>query len=190
MKLYIILGSTRQGRKSDIVANWIKSRADTNTALKAEGIEVELIDLRDWVLPFLDAAESPSSGKYPEGIIQDWGTKIDAADGFLIVTPEYNHGYSAVLKNAFDVIFKEWNGKPVAFVSYGWSASGARAIEQLRQVVAELKMFALRESVSLSIPQIIKSDGSIEVGDAVNKSADGMIAELGRWISIMKKARE
>jgi NAD(P)H-dependent FMN reductase len=190
MKLSIILGSTREGRVGDKFSNWIKGRADSNAALKNAGIEVELIDLRDWAMPFFNSPTTPLSGIYPEGITQEWAKKIGESDGFVVVTPEYNHGYSAVLKNAFDVINKEWNYKPVVFVGYGWSAAGARAVEQLRQVVAELKMYGLRESILISMPSVMKEAGAIAIDDTTNKSADAMLAEIARWIPVMKKTRE
>jgi NAD(P)H-dependent FMN reductase len=111
--IYIILGSTREGRKGEKVAKWVHSVAASRSDL-----DIELVDLRDWSLPFVHNADTPASGKYNVET-QKWADKIAQADGFLIVTPEYNHGYPAVLKNALDHLYAEWNGKPVAFVSYG-----------------------------------------------------------------------
>lgn len=108
------------------------------------------MDLRDYPLPFFNDATSPSQrgGKYPESAIQKWADKIAAADAFIIVSPEYNHGYPGVLKNALDSICPEWANKPVGFLSYG-SAGGARSIEQLRQVVIELGMLPIKNSINL-----------------------------------------
>lgn len=94
-----------------------------------------------------DSPMPPLTGQYPEGKVTEWAKKIASYDGFLIVTPEYNHGYPAVLKNALDQIYKEWNGKPVAFVGYGATSGGIRAIEQLRQVVIELRMIPFKDDV-------------------------------------------
>ena len=152
IKIKIILGSTRQGRFGERPANWI------NDELKNwEGVEAELIDLRDHPMPFLDSPISPSmmNMKYPHSVVQKWSEKINEADAFIIVSPEYNHGYSAVLKNAMDWLSPEWSRKPIGFVSYG-SVGGGRAIEQLRQVVIELGMVPIRKSIHLNWDLILK----------------------------------
>ncbi|HTX19838.1 MAG TPA: NAD(P)H-dependent oxidoreductase, partial [Bacteroidota bacterium] len=109
-----------------------------------------MIDLRDWQLPMYDEPISPVSNKgiYTNPIGRKWADKIGEADGYIIVTPEYNHGYPAVLKNAIDWVFQEWRRKPVGFVSYG-NLGGARVIEQLRQVVIELQMLPIRNAVHI-----------------------------------------
>src|SRR5579872_3399556 len=130
LKIQVIIGSTRQGRFSEKPAQWIFEEAKKKT-----GLEVELLDLRDYPMPFFNEPMSPSrvEGKYPNEAVQKWAKKIAEADGYIIVSPEYNHGYPAVLKNAMDSIYKEWNNKSVGFVSYG-SVGGGRAVEQLRLV--------------------------------------------------------
>lgn len=145
IKIKIIIGSTRQNRFSDKPANWI-----FNEAKKLKDVGVELLDLRDYPMPFFDDATSPSmtNGQYSNETIQKWAEKINDGDAFIIVAPEYNHGYSAVLKNALDVIYPEWNKKPVGFVSYG-GALGARVVEQLRQVAVELQMAPIRNAVHI-----------------------------------------
>lgn len=145
IKLKIISGSTRQGRFSERPAAWIYEEAK-----KLEGVEAELLDLRDYPMPFLDSPMVPSmaQGKYDNETVQKWAAKISDGDAFIVVTPEYNHGYPAVLKNAMDVLYPEWNRKPVGFVSYG-SALGARSVEQLRQVAVELQMAPVRHAVHI-----------------------------------------
>ena len=115
-------------------------------------------------MPFFDAPMSPSmmGKKYQNEIVQRWSAKIDEADGYVIVSPEYNHGYSGVLKNAMDSISPEWYRKPVGFVSYG-SAGGARAIEQLRQVVIELKMIPINKSIHIPWEFIMKAMNNKEI---------------------------
>ena len=145
LNLHVIIGSTRQNRFSEKPAHYVFDELQ-----KQEGIEAELVDLRDWPLPFFDEPVSPSAnkGNYSNELAKKWAAKVGEADGFIIVTPEYNHGYPAVLKNALDWVFPEWKGKPVGFVSYG-NAGGARSVEQLRQVVIELYMHPIRNAIHL-----------------------------------------
>ena len=146
MKIKIILGSTRQGRVSEVIGKWVMEQAK-NVA----GLELELLDLRDFPLPFFDEPVSPSQIKEPyiNPAVVKWIAKIAEGEAFIVVTPEYNHGYSADLKNALDYVYKEWNGKKIGFVGYG-SVGAARAIEQLRQVVIELQMYPVRNAVHIT----------------------------------------
>lgn len=141
----VIVGSTRINRFSEKPARYVFDELG-----KEESIVPELIDLRDWALPFFDEPISPaaSKGVYVNGLGKRWADKVGEMDGFIMVTPEYNHGYPAVLKNALDWVFSEWNGKPVGFVSYG-GVGGARAVEQLRQVVIELRMHPIRNAIHI-----------------------------------------
>jgi len=145
IKVKVIIGSTRPNHFSEKPASWIYEETQ-----KREGVAAELLDLRDYSMPFFDQPISPamSGGKYANDVVKTWAGKIKDGDAFIIVTPEYNHGYPAVLKNALDSIFQEWNKKPVGFVSYG-NAGGARSVEQLRQVVIELQMFPIRNAIHL-----------------------------------------
>ena len=145
LKIHIIIGSTRQNRFSEKPARYIFDELK-----KKEDIQVELIDLRDWPLPFYDEPISPAmnKGNYLSGLGKKWAAKVGEADCYIMITPEYNHGYTAVLKNALDWVSPEWKGKPVGFVSYG-SLGGARSIEQLRQVVIELAMHPIKNSIHL-----------------------------------------
>jgi len=197
IKIKIIIGSTRQGRFSEKPAVWIFEEAK-----KLKGVDVELLDLRDYPMPFFDDTISPlmAKGNYSNEIVKKWAEKINDADAFIIVTPEYNHGYPAVLKNALDVIYQEWNKKPVGFLSYG-GAGGARVIEQLRQVAIELQMVPIRNSIHIP-PDIffsaIKDKGSTDpkemfkpireraFGDPVERFFD----ELIWWAKILKEARQ
>ncbi len=145
LKIQVIIGSTRENRFSEKAASWIFEEAK-----KRPELEVELVDLRDYDLPFFDQPMSPkmSDGKYTNEIAKKWADKIGEADGYIIVSPEYNHGYSAVLKNALDWVYKEWNQKPVGFVSYG-GVGGARAVEQLRLVAIELQLMPIHTSINI-----------------------------------------
>ncbi len=145
LSIHVIIGSTRRNRFSEKPAGYVFDELK-----KEEGVQPELIDLRDWPLPFFDEPITPTriNGNYSVEIAKRWAAKVGEADAFIIVTPEYNHGYPAVLKNAIDWVFPEWSRKPVGFVGYG-NAGGARAIEQLRQVVIEMQMLPLRIAVHI-----------------------------------------
>lgn len=133
----VIIGSTRQGRAADAVVQWLKQylvSTDERTFV--------WLDLREYHLPFLD-----EESEHP--MVQKWREAVSSCDRFIIVTPEYNHGYSGVLKNAIDTLKEEWFDKKVGFVSYGGIAAGSRAVEQLRQVVVELRMIPVRDSVHI-----------------------------------------
>jgi NAD(P)H-dependent FMN reductase len=144
MLIQVITGTTREGRFSERVTEWVAQYLRTHT-----DFEVEPVDLRDHPLPFFDA---PPPAKAPREYAIDaaarLGVTLDRADGYVIVTGEYNHGYPAVLKNAMDWTFVEWIRKPVAFVGWG-NVGGARAIEQLRQVAVEFEMAPLRHAVHI-----------------------------------------
>jgi NAD(P)H-dependent FMN reductase len=143
--IQVILGSTRQGRTGDKVAGWFMQHATAR-----DDLDVELVDLADWPLPFFDSPVPPAFAPSTDPRTLAWAAKVAEADGYVLVTPEYNHGYPAVLKNALDHLYGEWNGKPVGFVGYGGPGGGVRAVEQLRQVVVELSMFPLRHQVVLA----------------------------------------
>jgi NAD(P)H-dependent FMN reductase len=186
-KIKVILGSTRQGRFGDQPAKWIAAKA------KAKGLDVEILDLRDYPLPFFDEAMSPTmaatrEGAYPYPTSAKWTAKIAEADGFIMIAAEYNHGYTAVLKNAIDYVSREWNKKPVAFVGYG-SVGGARAIEQLREVAIELQMTPVRAAVHISnFWNLLDEKGQIKM-ESFEASGDAMLDQLIWWTDTLKEAR-
>ncbi len=188
IKIKVILGSTRQDRFSDKPAGWILEKVK-----KLEGVEAELLDLRDYPMPFFDEPVSPSmSPGYDHPVVKKWAAKIAEADAYIIVTPEYNHGYSAVLKNALDYVYREWNCKTVGFVSYG-SVLGARAVEQLRQVAVELQMAPIRNSVHLPGPWTFElENGSLKTGsfESFEDAAKHFLDQLLWWAKALKTARE
>ena len=144
LKVGIIVGSTRPGRKAAVVAKWVydilKSRQDA---------EFEIVDIEDYKLPLLDEPVPPSMRQYSQAHTKTWSAKIDLLDAYIFVTPEYNHSTSAALKNAIDFLFHEWNNKAAGFVGYG-SAGGVRAVESLRLVMGEIKVADVRAQVVLS----------------------------------------
>jgi NAD(P)H-dependent FMN reductase len=187
LKIKVILGTTRQQRLGEQPAKWIADKA------KAKGLDVEILDLRDYPLPFFDEAMSPTmaamKGAYPYPVSVKWTEKIGEADGFIMTVAEYNHGYAAVLKNAFDYVSKEWNKKPVAFVGYG-SVGGARAVEQLRQIVAEQQMVSIRAAVHMVNPWGLLDDKGVLNMSSFDASADAMLDQLVWWADALKVARD
>jgi NAD(P)H-dependent FMN reductase len=144
-RIGIIIGSTRPGRNGEAVARWVYDVAAQRT-----DAEFELVDLLDYKLPHLDEAYPPSLGQYTQPHTLEWANAIASFDGFVMVTPEYNHSTSGALKNAIDFLYGEWNNKAVGFVSYG-SVGGTRAVEHLRLIAAELQMADVRSQVALSL---------------------------------------
>ncbi|WP_028805874.1 NADPH-dependent FMN reductase [Streptomyces sp. 142MFCol3.1] len=173
-KIGIILGSTRPGRNGEAVARWVHEVASKRT-----DAEFELVDLLDYKLPHLDEALPPSLGQYSQPHTQAWASKIASFDGFVMVTPEYNHSTSGALKNAIDYLFAEWNNKAVAFVGYG-GLGGARAVEHLRLIAGELQMADVRSQVSLSLFHDFENFSVFKPGDfqleALNTTLDQVLA--------------
>lgn len=145
LSIKVIVGSTREGRFGDKAAAWIAEELK-----KEPDVSVETLDLRDYDMPFFNEAETPSykTKPYENEAVARFTQKIAEGDAYVIVTPEYNHSTSGVLKNALDWVYPEWNRKPVGFVGYG-SVGGARAIEQLRLMAIELQMAPVREAVHM-----------------------------------------
>lgn len=145
LRIAIIIGSTRPGRNGEAVAKWVYEIAQ-----RREDAEFELVDIKDYNLPLLDEPVPPSLGQYTKDHTKSWAAKIDSFDGYVFVTPEYNHGTSGALKNAIDYLYREWNNKAAGFVGYG-SSLGARAVEHLRLVMGELQVADVRAQVGLSL---------------------------------------
>jgi NAD(P)H-dependent FMN reductase len=184
--LKIIIASTRPGRKGPLIGSWIFELAKQNTAF-----EVTVLDLAIINLPFFDEPHHPRLKHYQHEHTKNWSKIIDSADAFIIVTPEYNYGYPAPIKNALDFLYHEWNYKPVAFVSYGGVAAGTRCVQMLKQVVTEQKMMPLVESVNVPFFMNYISEGEEFVpDDGINKSADTMLSELLKWTEALKTMRK
>lgn len=188
LQIKVIAGSTREGRFSDQAANWIT--AELNKA----GVTAEMLDLRDYEMPFFNEAVSPlyKSEPYRNEAVARFTKKIAAGDAFVLATPEYNHGTSGVLKNALDWVYQEWNNKPVAFVSYG-SGGGARAVEQLRQVAIELQMAPIRNAVHIPgeqyFPVLFGKGTAADLFSAQSEKAAALITQLIWWTRALKIAR-
>ena len=173
-RIGIILGSTRPNRNGEQVAKWVY-----DIASQRGDAEFELVDLRDYPLPHLDEPLPPAMGQYQNEHTRQWADKIASFDGFVIVTPEYNHSTSGVLKNAIDYLYAEWNNKAVGFVSYG-SVGGARAVEHLRLVAGELQMADVRQQVALSLLTEFENFSVLKPGDYSLASLNTLLDQVIR----------
>jgi NAD(P)H-dependent FMN reductase len=182
-RIGIILGSTRPNRNGEQVAKWVLELASGR-----DDAEFELVDLRDYPLPHLDEPLPPSLGQYANDHTKQWAAKIASFDGFVIVTPEYNHGTSGVLKNAIDFLYAEWNNKAVGFVSYG-SVGGARAAEHLRLVAGELQMADVRQQVALSLMTEFENFSVFTPGEYNLQALETMLDQVIAWSAALEPLR-
>lgn len=188
-RIQVILGSTRAGRFGERAAAWAIDRLRRRDDLAAE-----LVDLRDYPMPFYEQSRPPAYGHrdYPPEVAR-WAEKVEQADGYLVVTSEYNHGYPAVLKNALDQVFPELNRKPIAFVGYG-NSGGARAIEQLRLVAVELELAPLRHAVHI-LPALMlpareaPEPFDVELFASLDERLDRAATDLVWWANALARAR-
>ncbi len=167
------------------------AREVLRVAQQIPGPSAALVDLRDWPLPFFQEKASLSELDHAEHpVAQAWAAHVAQADGYIIVTPEYNHGYPAVLKNALDYAYDEWAKKPVAFVSYGGLAAGTRAVEQLRLVAIDLSMVPIHDTVAVPlIKKLVDDDGILHDAHFAER-VSAMLQSLVWWMQMLKAARE
>ncbi|MBI3296996.1 MAG: NAD(P)H-dependent oxidoreductase [Elusimicrobia bacterium] len=186
LKIAIVVGSTRPGRKADAVASWVLTSAQ-----KRGDARFEVVDIQDFGLPLLDEPIPPAAaaGQYSKPHSKAWAAKIDGFDAFVFVSPEYNHGTSGALKNALDFLYKEWNDKAAGFVAYG-GAGGVRAVEQLRLVAAELQMATVRDQVALSLRSDFERYVLLRPRAHQEKALGAMLDELVAWGGALKQVRE
>jgi NAD(P)H-dependent FMN reductase len=179
LQLAIIIGSTREGRWGDKVAHWFASEARRRPDLLVDVIDLAEVDIPA-VLPMRHTPD-----------VQAYAERIDRADAFVVVTPEYNHSYPASLKQAIDVLNAPWRRKPVAFVSYGGLSGGLRAVEHLRQVFAELHATTIRETVSLHRhPLLFDDSGALVEPSGPAEATKVMLDDLVWWASALRTARD
>jgi len=185
----VIVGSNRPGRFSEKPAHWIMQQLN-----KRDGVDARLLDLRDYPMPFFDQPATPATpgrADFEHEVVQKWTAAIGQSDGFVFVTPEYNYGPAAVLKNAIDWVYAEWNRKAACFVSYG-NVGGARGVQQLRQTVIELQVAPIRASVHIPVATLIAHyrGGDVDAGLAeLEAPATAMIDQLLWWTAALKTAR-
>lgn len=182
-KIAIILGSVRPGRNGEAVARWVLDQAR-----KRGDAEYDLVDLKDVALPLLDESAPPSFGQYAHPHTRAWATTVDSYDGFVLVTPEYNHSTSGALKNAIDFLYTEWNNKAAGFVGYG-SVGGARAIEHLRGIMAEVQVATVRNTVMLSLFTDFKDFSTFTPADLHQDAVDAMLDQVVAWSEALKPLR-
>ena len=186
-RIGIVIGSTREGRFGEKPAHWIHEIAKQRT-----DVEVELIDLRDHPLPFFNEPMSPAWAPVKNEAARRWADKLATLDGLIVVTPEYNHGPSAVLKNAFDYAYKEFIRKPIGFVGYG-GVGAARAVEQLRLVAVELQMAPVRNAVHIGMVEFLgiwQQGKSFDDFPHLAQAADAMLDDIAWWANALKGARQ
>jgi NAD(P)H-dependent FMN reductase len=185
----VIVGSTREGRFSEKPAHWILQHLK-----KRDGVDARLLGLRDFPMPFFDQPVTPATPGRPafeHEVVQKWTAAIAQSDGFVFVTPEYNYGPAAVLKNAIDWVYPEWHRKAACFVSYG-SAGGVRSVQQLRQTVIELQLAPIRSSVHIPVATLMAHyrGGDVDRGlTELEAPAEAMIDDLLWWTAALKTAR-
>lgn len=185
-RIGIVIGSTREGRFGERPAKWFHEIAH-----KRSDLAVELIDLRDYPLPHFDEAMAPAWSPSKNEVAQRWAAKLEALDGLIVVTPEYNHGPSAVLKNALDFAYKEFGRKPIGFVGYG-GVGAARAIEQLRLVAVELQMAPVRNAVHIGMVEfvgVLQQGKSFDDFPHLGQSATALLDDIAWWARALRQAR-
>ncbi|EKU50592.1 flavin reductase [Acinetobacter sp. WC-323] len=177
MLIYIIVGSIREGRIAIKIANWVDQAINE---LSLNDIQTEIIDLKEWALPIFAGAHPPATGVYDQPKQQQWADKIAAADAFILISPEYNHGYSPALKNALDYVAKEWQGKPAAYVGYG-ATNGSRSIDQLRQVATYIGL--VDSNAVLEIRDIFKrnKEETFEANEFEVKGLSALMSKLQKY---------
>lgn len=184
LKIAIIVGSTRPGRKADAVAQWVH-----DIAVKRGDAEYEVVDIADYDLPLLDEPVPPSMGQYSKDHTKRWSAKIASFDGFVFVTPEYNHATSGALKNAIDFLYAEWNNKAAGFVAYG-SLGGTRAVENLRLIMGELQVADVRAQVALSLFTDFENFTTFKPGPRREEGVSTMLDQLLAWSGALKTLRK
>lgn len=183
LRIAIILGSTRPGRRTEPVARWVLDHAR-----QRGDAEYELVDIAEFDLPLLDEPVPPSQHKYSKDHTKRWSEKIASFDGYVFVTPEYNHSTSGALKNAIDFLYSEWNNKAAGFVSFG-SSGGTRAVEHLRLIMGELQIADVRSQVALSLFTDFENFSAFRPQALHEKSLKSMLDQLVAWSGAMKTVR-
>ncbi|MFD5128926.1 NADPH-dependent FMN reductase [Streptomyces olindensis] len=182
-RIGIILSSTRPNRNGEQVAAWVHGIAS-----RRDDADYEIVDLRDYPLPHLDEGMPPSMGQYQNEHTRQWAAKVASFDGFVIVTPEYNHSIPGVLKNALDYVYAEWHDKAVGFVSYG-AVGGVRAAEHLRQIAGELKLADVRQQVSLTLATDFQNYSVFSPGDYHAPQLNTLLDEVVAWSTALSGLR-
>jgi NAD(P)H-dependent FMN reductase len=183
-RLTVIIGSTRPGRVGAAIGQWFAARAREHG-----GFDVEVADLAAIDLPMMDEPNHPRLRQYVHRHTRDWSALIDRADAVIFVTPEYNHGYPAALKNAIDFLYHEWAVKPVGFVSYGGVAAGARSVQQLKAVVTAVGMVPVIDTVAIPfVRQFLDDEGRLAANRTMDQAAETMLEEILSFHRLLRPA--
>lgn len=182
--LNIIIASTRPGRIGGQIGDWT-----AHTARAQGGFDVLVSDLAEVALPLLDEPNHPAEGVYTQEHTRRWSAAVAGSDAFVFVMPEYNFGFTAPLKNAIDYLYVEWRYKPVAFVSYGMTSAGLRAVQMIKQVVTTLTMFPVAEAVSIPLRSAVNAEGEFVPTPAMTADANRMLDELVRLSAALSTLR-
>jgi NAD(P)H-dependent FMN reductase len=183
-RLTIIVASTRPGRVGLAVSQWFEAQAVAHG-----GFEIEVADLAELKLPLMDEPSHPRLRAYTRRHTKDWSAIVDASDAFAFVMPEYNHGYTAPLKNALDYLHHEWMYKPVGLVSYGGVAGGTRAVQMIKPVLAALRMVPITSAVVIPFVQDLVPEGVFKASEAMERAAAALLDELGRVEAALRSLR-
>ena len=187
VRVLVLVCSTRPTALGPVVGQWL---IETITPRAAElGVELVPVALGDLSLPFLDEEEHPSSGVYQHEHTRRWSALVDAADGFIAVTPEYNYGMPATLKNALDYLSREWAWKPIGFVSYGNTSAGTRSVQHAKQVVTTLRLVPLGATVAIRIGDAMER-GRLRSDAARDTAGVGLLDQLVRVAHALRPLRE
>lgn len=182
-KIMVLLGSTRPERQGEKVADWFMGVTKAH-----KDIEFELVDLKDFKLPLLDEPLPPAAGKYEHEHTKRWAKKVAAYDGYIFITPEYNHGMPAALKNALDFLGKEWALKPIGFIGYG-AHLGLRSIEQFRLSIVNLEMVAISSQVEIDLFAQLDENGEFVPSERNKRQAESVIKKIKWWSEVLLLAR-
>lgn len=185
LRLMIVIASTRPGRAGQPIGEWFRAKAE------ADGrFEIDYADLAEIDLPFMDEPNHPRLRQYTKQHTRDWSARVDAVDAFVFVTPEYNHGMTAPLKNAIDYLNQEWQYKPLGFVSYGGVAAGTRAVQAIKPIAGVLKMTPVPEAVVIPLYQrFMTEDGKFHPEQLIEDAAVTMLGQLERWAAALRPLR-
>lgn len=180
VKVALIIASVRNNRFGEQPATWVVEKIK-----QRHDVELDVIDLKEVNLPHFH--DDPTTSD----VIDKWNERLQDVDGYIFVTPEYNHAIPASLKDALDHAYDPWNYRPMVAVSYGFDAGGARAVEQLRDVAAELRMFGLRDAIHIvNYPKFLDDKGTFQPSQGMDKTADTMLDELIFWANALKQPRQ
>jgi NAD(P)H-dependent FMN reductase len=184
LRIGIVLGSTRPGRRGEQIAAWVLGAARAHG-----GADYELIDLAHYGLGNLDEGGNPNLQQYQHSHTRDWSAVIDGFDGFVFLVPEYNHSFPGALKNALDYVYREWNDKAAGIVSYGGHAAGVRAAEALRLVLAELQVATVRAQPAIALIPAFAT-GAFVPTDGLDAAVSGLLDQVIAWSGALRAVRE